>query len=137
MTRETLRTAALPLLARLLVTAEFWIAVRGKLFGWDSQADYMTRKGMHFVTPLLAAALAIELVGSACIVLGFRTRLAASVVFVYLAIVTFRLHAFWTQSGAAAMTNSTEFFKNLSMMGGLLMLAVYGGGRWAITRDDT
>lgn len=132
---ETLRTAALPLLARLLATAELWFAVRGKIFGWQSQIDYMTRKGMHFVTPLLAAALAIEALGSACLVLGVRTRIAASVLFVYLGIVSVRLHAFWFQSGDIASANAGEFFKNLGMMSGLLLLALHGGGRWAITRD--
>lgn len=43
-----------------------------------------------------------------------------------------RLHAFWLQSGPAADMNQTHFFKNLGMMGGLLMIASYGAGRWAL-----
>jgi putative oxidoreductase len=122
----------LPLIARLLVTLEFLVALNGKIFGWSGQAAYMAGKGMSFVTPLLAAALAIEAVGSLFLIIGFRARAAAAVVFVYLGIVSFRLHAFWTLTGNSAAQNQVHFFKNLGMMGGLLMIAVYGAGAWSI-----
>jgi len=32
----------------------------------------------------------------------------------------------------AAGANMTEFFKNLGMMGGLLMVAAYGAGTWSL-----
>lgn len=84
----------LPLVARLLVTLEFLIAVNGKLFGWSSQAAYMAAEGMPFVTPLLAAAFAIEAIGSLLLIIGYRARPAAAVMFIYLGIVSVRLHAF-------------------------------------------
>jgi putative oxidoreductase len=127
-----IRYGLLPLIARVLVILEFLVAVNGKITGWSGQAGYMASKGMSFITPLLAAALAIELIGSLLVIVGFRTRAAAAVMFVYLGIVSVRLHAFWMQSGMAAAQNETHFFKNLGMMGGLLMIAVYGAGAWSI-----
>lgn len=121
-----------PLIARLLVTLEFLVALTGKIFGWSGQAAYMAGKGMSFVTPLLAAALAIEAVGSLFLIIGFRARAAAAVLFVYLGIVSLRLHAFWRLTGSSAAQNQVHFFKNLGMMGGLLMIAVYGAGAWSI-----
>ena len=128
----TLREALLPLLARLLLVAEFLIAVNGTIFGWDSQAAYMASHGMHFIAPLLAAALAIELLGSLCLITGFQARGAAAVMAFYLAIVSVQLHDFWNKTGMAAGANQTEFFKNLGMIGGLLMIVAYGPGRWTI-----
>jgi uncharacterized membrane protein YphA (DoxX/SURF4 family) len=133
-TSDAIRTGLAPLVARLLIVAEFAVAVNGKISGWDGQAAYMTSHGMHFVTPLLAAALAIELVGSLCLVSGFGARPAAAVMFVYLGIVTVRLHNFWAMTGNAASGNQTQFFKNLGIMGGLLMIASYGPGAWALGR---
>ena len=46
--------------------------------------------------------------------------------------VSVRLHAFWSYTGMAAGANQTEFFKNLGMMGGFLMIVVYGTGAWSI-----
>jgi putative oxidoreductase len=124
----------LPFVARLLIVSEFLIAANGKISGWDGQAAYMTAHGMRLVPFLLAAALLIELVGSICLITGFQARAAAAVMCVYLGIVSVRLHDFWNQSGAAAGANETQFFKNLGMMGGLLMIAAYGPGLWAIRR---
>ena len=130
---ENVREGLLPLVARLLIVSEFVIALRGKIFGWEGQTAYMASHGMHFVAPLLAAALAIELLGSICVITGFKARGAAAVMAVYLAIVSVELHDFWNMTGNAGGLNETEFFKNLGMIGALMMIAVYGPGRWAIT----
>jgi hypothetical protein len=41
LTRYQIRFGLLPLVARLLVTPEFLVAVSGKTFGWSGQAAYM------------------------------------------------------------------------------------------------
>jgi putative oxidoreductase len=122
-----------PLVARWLLTMEFLIALNGKISGWAGQASYMAAHGMTFVAPLLATALAIEAIGSICLITGVRARTAAGVMFVYLGIVSVRLHDFWNRGGASSM-NAGEFFKNLGIMGGLLMIAAYGPGVWSLGR---
>jgi putative oxidoreductase len=129
---DRIRFGLLPLVARLLVTSEFLIAVLGKTFGWSGQAAYMQSKGMTLIVPLLAAALFIEAVGSLCLITGYQARTAAAVMFVYLGIVSVRLHGFWSETGRVSGGDKTEFFKNLGMMGCLLMISVYGPGRWAL-----
>jgi len=131
-TRYQIRFGLLPLVARLLVTSEFLVAVGGKIFGWSDQAAYMQSKGMTMIVPLLAMALVIEAAGSLCLITGYRARTAAAVMFVYLGIVSVRLHAFWNQTGNAAGMNETQFFKNLGMMGCLLMISAYGPGLWTL-----
>jgi putative oxidoreductase len=121
-----------PLVARWLLSVEFLFAANGKISDWSGQASYMAAHRMTFIGPLLAAALAIETVGSFCLIVGVRARTAAAVLFVYLGIVSVRLHDFWNQS--AGMSGATQFFKNLGMMGGLLMIAVYGPGVWSLGR---
>ena len=43
-------------------------------------------------------------------------------------------HAFWGMDGAARAMNQTQALKNLAIMGGLLMLAVVGPGRYSVDR---
>jgi putative oxidoreductase len=127
---DRLRFGLFPLIARLLLSSEFLIAVNGKISGWSGQVAYMASHGMRFIPPLLAAALVIELLGSICLITGFAARAAAATMLVYLAIVSVELHDFWNRSGGGM--GQTEFFKNMGIMGGLLMLAVYGPGTWAL-----
>ena len=132
-TRDQLTFGLLPFTARLLLTAEFGIAANGKISDWSGQAGYMAAHGMTMIAPLLGAALVIEVVGSLCLLTGFQTRPAAAVMFVYLGIVSVRLHDFWNIANPmVAGGTQTQFFKNLGMMGGLLMIAAYGPGRWAL-----
>jgi putative oxidoreductase len=131
---RNLQFGAMPLAARLLLTAEFLVAVNGKIFGWSGQAAYMAAHGMTMIAPLLAAALVIEAAGSVCLITGIQARAAGAVMCIYLGIVSVRLHDFWNQSAGMSGMNATEFFKNLGMMGGLLMIAVYGPGLWTVDR---
>jgi putative oxidoreductase len=136
--RENLTHGLLPLVARLLLSAEFLIAVNGKITDWSGQAGYMAAHGMTMIAPLLGAALVIEAVGSLALITGLQARIAAAVMFVYLGIVSVRLHDFWNIADPARAGGAqVQFFKNLGMMGGLLMIAAYGPGRWALGRRDT
>ena len=132
LSRDDIRFGLLPLIARVLLILEFLIAVNGKISDWPGQAQYMAAHGMRLIPPLLGAALVIEALGSLCLALGLWSRVAAAVLFVYLGIVSVTLHDFWNQTGMAAGGNMTQFFKNVGMMGGLLMVAAYGAGTWSL-----
>lgn len=131
--RDGLVRGFLPLLARLFIAAIFVQGALGKILGWQGQADYMARHGLRFVPALLGLALVIEAAGTVCIVVGFGARLAAAAMCVYLLAVSVLLHDFWTaRDAAAAGMLQTHFFKNLGIAGGLLLLAVFGPGEWAL-----
>jgi putative oxidoreductase len=83
---------------------------------------------------LLAVALVVEVVGSICLVTGFQARVAAFIMFLYLTAVTFIFHSYWNATEQMAGMQETHFRKNLAIMGGLLILAACGPGKWAIGR---
>jgi putative oxidoreductase len=120
----------LPALGRILICLIFIQGAMGKLFGWDGQATYMARHGISPIAPLLAAALVVEVVGIVCLLLGYQARIAALIMAGYLFIVSVLLHDFWKVPGGGMA--KTEFFKNMGIMGGLLMIAAYGPGEWSL-----
>lgn len=75
---------------------------------------------------------AIELVGGLALLFGIQTRLAALGLFIWVIIATYLGHPFWTMEGAAVAANQLQFFKNLAIMGGLLLLASAGPGRVSV-----
>jgi putative oxidoreductase len=75
---------------------------------------------------------ALELVCGVLIVIGFKARWAALVLFVYTGLIIFFAHNFWDMDGAAYTVNQAHALKNLAIMGGLLMIAAVGSGRYAV-----
>lgn len=113
---------ALPLVARLLLAVIFFTSSVAKIFGWSSNVDYIRTKNLPGAQVLLACALAIELATWISLSTGIRARLVAAIAFAYMVPVTLIFHSFL----------STQFQKNLGIMGGLLMVAAYGPGRFAL-----
>lgn len=86
------------------------------------------------IAPMLGIALLIEAAGVLCLIAGWQARAAAFVMFIYLGVVSVLLHNFWAAQGAAAGGMQTQFLKNLGIMGGLLMIAAHGPGRWSANK---
>src|SRR5260221_5907869 len=74
----------------------------------------------------------IQLVGGLAILVGFRTRWVAYAFVAYLILVVFFAHNFWDMQGAARGGNMAHFYKNLAIMGGFLLLALNGPGRYSV-----
>ena len=126
-----------PLVGRLLMTYIFATSGLAKIVGWSGNIAYMSRHHLPMVPVLLAGALVIEVAGSICLITGYQARWAAAIMFVYLLLVTVLLHNYWAFSGDMAGMQETHFRKNLAIMGGLLMVAAYGPGRWALGERRT
>ncbi|HLV87275.1 MAG TPA: DoxX family protein [Candidatus Sulfotelmatobacter sp.] len=77
----------------------------------------------------------IALLGSLSILLGYRARLGGWLIALFLVAVT-PLHKFW--GIADPMMHQMQmvmFMKNLSMLGGALLITQFGSGPWSLDRD--
>jgi putative oxidoreductase len=117
-----------PLLGRLLLSTIFILSGAGKITNPSFDADQMRAKGIPAVMLFFFLALVAELAGGLSILLGLKTRLGAGMLFVYLIPVTLIMHNFWAYTGADRVHQLENFLKNLAIMGGLLLLAVFGPG---------
>lgn len=77
------------------------------------------------------AVAATEVLCGIMILIGFKTRFAAVVLFALTIGTVLVGHDFWAMDGAARAANLTQAFKNLSIMGALLMIAAAGAGPWS------
>jgi len=122
------------LLGRVLLATMFVIFGWEKLLGFTGTAAYMSSLGLP--TPTLAAVVAIvmELVAGLAIALGVLTRPIAFLLAVYTLVAALIGHAFWKLTGEARLENAINFYKNVSIMGGFLLLCVAGPGRYSVDR---
>ncbi|WP_407436044.1 DoxX family protein [Lelliottia sp.] len=122
------------LIARIAIVVLFIIFGIPKMTGFDGTVQYMTSLGAPM--PMLAAIIAVvmEVPAAILIVLGFFTRPLA-VLFVFYTLGTAVIgHHYWDMSGDAVMPNMINFYKNVSIAGAFLLLAVTGPGAISIDR---
>jgi putative oxidoreductase len=84
--------------------------------------------------PWLSALIAVvmELVAGLLIVFGILVRPLALVLAVYTLVTALIGDHFWTFSGAERMQMMIHFYKNISILGGLLALATCGPGKYVL-----
>jgi putative oxidoreductase len=81
---------------------------------------------------LAVLTIAVELGGGLALVTGFYTREAALLLAGFTLLAAFIFHAFWSAPEAAKMMQQINFLKNLSIAGGMLVLAAFGPGKLSL-----
>jgi len=120
------------LAGRILLSAIFIVSGFAKLTDPAGAQGYMNMNGIPHADILVYVAGVAELAGGVALLFGFLARVAAIGLVMLLAIINLTMHAFWNLEGADAKTQMVQFMKNLSIMGGLLMVVARGPGRASI-----
>lgn len=114
--------------ARIMIGQIFIIAGIGKIADFAGTAGYMASKHMPAVTFFLVMAILFEVLGGISLLAGFKARLGALALIVFLLATTLIFHNFWALEGVDRQMQMIQFMKNLAILGGLLMMATYGSG---------
>ncbi|CAJ0697848.1 DoxX family protein [Ralstonia sp. 22086] len=123
------------LLARILMMVLFVMSGWGKLTGFQGTVGYMASTGAPM--PMVAAAVAVVMefgVGIALLI-GLWTRPLAILMALFVLGTSFIAHSYWDMQGAMEAANKIQFYKNLSIMGGLFLLAAVGPGKYAVQKS--
>lgn len=124
---STSSAPAAVLAGRVLMSILFIIAGFGKLTAISGTAGWFASIGLPVPTATTVIVGLVELFGGLAILVGFKTRIAAIVLAVFVLGATAIAHLDFSQAGNALMLQ-----KNLGLTGGLLLLAVIGAGSLSI-----
>jgi putative oxidoreductase len=122
------------LVGRILLVILFLKSGWGKIGGFDQTAAMMASKGLPMAEVLLVITIALELGASALLIVGYKARWAALGLALWLIPVTIMFHPYWAVPADQVMNQSNNFFKNLSIFGGMLMVFAFGPGRYSLDR---
>jgi putative oxidoreductase len=127
-------TNAVALAGRILLAALFVISGFNKIGGFEGIVGYIASKGLPMPQVLAALTVALELGGGILLVIGFKARWVALLFFLWLIPTTFIFHKFWGIDAAQAQAQMTNFLKNVSIMGGMLLLFAFGPGAYSVDK---
>lgn len=143
------------LLGRIAFVAVFLVSGVKKLMAIGATATYIQSKftvpaalasivgsaegatGMSAYQLLAIAVGVTEILFPLLIIFNILTRFASLVMLVFVGVITFFMHDFWNMTDAAAYAqNQTQVLKNVSIMGGFLLLMVLGSWRPGAYDDE-
>jgi len=122
------------LIARILLVALFVLFGWSKLTGFSGTIAYMAAENAPLPTVAAVIAVVMELLVGLAIAVGFYTRPLAYLLTLYTLATAFIGHHYWTMPDAERMANMINFYKNLSIAGGLLLMCIAGPGKYSLDR---
>lgn len=129
---QTQNVAAL--VGRILLALIFITSGWSKIGGFDGTVGYIASKGLPL--PQVAAIVAIlcELGGGLLLAVGFKARWAGLVLAIFTLAAGILFHDFWNADAAAKMGQTINFWKNVSIAGGMLMVFAFGPGAYSVDK---
>jgi putative oxidoreductase len=123
----------------IILAARLLLATLFLIFGWRKLRDYSgtvsqmaQEEGLRM--PILATVVSIfmELPVAFAVAVGAFTRPSALLLALYSMGTALVGHRYWTVKGADLVDSMEGFYKDLSIMGGFLLLFVTGAGNYSI-----
>lgn len=120
------------LVSRLMLVLLYAVFGWSKLFDYAGAVGYMTHVGAPLPGVAALVSIIAECGGALAIALGVLTRPIALLMALYTLGTALIGHAFWAEEGAARYGDAINFYKNISITAGFLLLYVTGPGRHAL-----
>ena len=119
----------LALAGRALIVGIFLVSVVfNKIPNYSAVAQSMASEGVPAPTILLGLAMACMVIGSVSVLTGFKTRIGAALLLLFLVLATYYFHDFWNTPAERKGLELTQFMKNASLIGTMLFLIANGPG---------
>jgi putative oxidoreductase len=100
--------------------------------------DLAATRGVPLASIAVPAAGLLELAAGLSILLGYRAKLGAWALVLFLVPVTMMMHPFWAAPDNETMAlQLTMFMKNLSLIGGALLITQFGSGPMSLDARRT
>ena len=114
-------------LGRLLYSLIFLLASLGHFS--QGTINYAAAHGVPWATAAVPVSGILALLGGLSVALGYKAKWGAGLLVLFLLPVTVMLHNFWAmQDPLIAQMHQAMFMKNVSILGGALLIFNFGSG---------
>ena len=120
------------LVGRVLLGLMFVMSGFGKIAGFEGTVGYIASQGLPLPQALAALTIVVELGGGLMLLLGLFSRWAGLALAVFSVLAAFIFHNYWNADAASHMGQYINFWKNISIAGGMLLVSAFGPGSISI-----
>ncbi|TGK05218.1 DoxX family protein [Leptospira langatensis] len=121
----------LPLVGRILFAAIFVLAGPGHFS--SERISHASDLGVPFAAILVPFSGVLAFVGGLSVILGYKAKLGALLLVLFLVPVTLMMHQFWGISDPVQVhVQRAMFIKNISLLGGAIWIVYFGSGPYSI-----
>lgn len=110
-------------IGRILLASLFVVSGIFKILGFSGTVGYFTSLGLPVPTVAVIVTILVEVGGGLLLMFGRGVKPVSLVIALFTVGATLAAHHFWTLEGAAAQMQLTQFLKNLSLIGALLLVS--------------
>lgn len=121
----------IPLVARSFLAVIFIYASLNKVFNFAGTSAYMAKAGLPIVEVLLVFTIAFQILGGLSVILGYKAKIGAILLIIFMIPATIVFH-----NPLVDPSQFNNFFKNLSIIGGLLLILAYGTGPLSLESES-
>jgi putative oxidoreductase len=133
----TRRADVLILVGRILLAWVFVGSAYGALSNFSGSVGYFRSLNLPAPELVTIVNIALEALISVGLILGVGTRYCAVLTFLFVLAATIVAHRYWEYpAGAQQMGQYNNFLKNISIMGGAMLIFVTGAGRFSVDRTS-
>ena len=117
----------LDFISRIFISSVFLFSGYNKIFDYKNTASWM--EGFGISGALLIPTIILEILFPILIILGYRTKIAASILALFSIVTAFVFHADFS-----SQMQLMAFLKNIALAGGLIFLIINGTKNWSLER---
>jgi putative oxidoreductase len=123
------------LVGRILLAWVFVGSAYGAITNFSGSVSYFRSLNLPAPELFTTMTVALEVLISAGLILGIGTRYCAVLTFLFVLLATAIAHRYWEYPvGSQQIGQYNNFLKNISIMGGAMLILVTGGGRFSLDR---
>lgn len=131
---QSIATRGMVIVGRLLFSLIFLMTALGHFSA--QMIAYAAAQGVPAAGLLVPASGVVAILGGLSILLGYKAKLGAWLLVLFLVPVTLMMHNFWVvQDPMGHQMQQVMFFKNLSMLGAALLITQLGSGPASLDRQ--
>ena len=120
-------TNILDLLGRIFISILFFLNGIKKINNYEGTIEWMDSYGLPGI--MIIPAIIIEIIGPILIVIGYKTKIAASFLFLFCILTAFIFHNDFNDQ-----IQLTAFLKNIALAGGFLFLIANGAKGYSLDK---